>query len=105
MNGLPGAKHCHPDFCINNRRHAEEKKTTFFSVTVPAESSSKDGTATLGNNYCNMRSLPLVLRQCHSSHPEPFSLACRMRSDPGRPARDARLSPRCCAMPSEPQAA
>lgn len=66
---------------------------------MPAESSPKDGTATLGNNYCNICSFPLVLRQCHGSHPEPFSLACRMRSDPGRPSHDAGLSPHCRATP------
>lgn len=77
------------------------KINNLFCVTVPAESSLKVGTATLGNNYCNTCSLPLVLRQCHSSHAEPFLLPCRMRSNPIRPPCDARLSPKCCATPWE----
>lgn len=67
------------------------KINNFFCVTVPAESSPEVGTATLGNNYCNTCSLSLALRQCHSSHAQPFLLPCRMRSNPARPPRAARL--------------
>lgn len=47
------------------------KVSELLYITLPAESSPEDSTASLGSDYHNTHDLPLVLRQCHGSHSEP----------------------------------
>lgn len=84
--------HCNPESArwINNRRYAEEC-TANVCFTLPAESSPEDSTPSPGINYCYIRVLPPVLRQCHVSHSEPFPV----RAGRGATLADLRVMAGC----------